>query len=261
MKLKFLLIPFLVLALGLTACGGSGSDGDSASTVSSAASPAQFTVIDTVAGTGTAAAAGNVATVSYTGWLYSDTAADHKGSEFSTSKLTIVLGSGTVISGFEDGVTGMKLGGVRTVLVPTSMAYGATGNSLIPPNAGLVFELTMLGLQSAVASPAALSTTDTAVGTGTAAVTGKTVSGTYTGWLYSDTAADHKGNEIDAGSFTFVIGDEQMIPGFDQGVAGMLAGGSRTVLVPASLAYGTTGNARVPTNSGLVYDLKLTTVQ
>jgi FKBP-type peptidyl-prolyl cis-trans isomerase FkpA len=99
------------------------------------------------------------------------------------------------------------------------------------------------------------------VGTGATAITGKSVTVKYTGWLYSSTATDHKGSQFDTGSFTFVLGSGQVIAGFDQGVQNMKVGGKRTVLIPSSLGYGATGKAGIPPNSGLVFDIEVTNVQ
>jgi FKBP-type peptidyl-prolyl cis-trans isomerase FkpA len=113
----------------------------------------------------------------------------------------------------------------------------------------------------AVASPSQLSYTDNTVGTGAQAVSGKTVNVTYTLWLYSDTASDHKGTQLESGPFSFTIGSGQAIPGFDQGVTGMMVGGTRTVLVPSSLGYGASGQGKVPPNSGLVFQIVLNSIQ
>jgi FKBP-type peptidyl-prolyl cis-trans isomerase FkpA len=113
----------------------------------------------------------------------------------------------------------------------------------------------------AVSSPAALSTIDSVVGTGTQAVNGKNVTVTYTGWLYSDTAAEHKGAQFDSGSFSFLLGAGQVVPGFDQGVVNMKVGGKRTILIPSNLGYGALGKGSIPPNSGLVFDVQLTAVQ
>jgi FKBP-type peptidyl-prolyl cis-trans isomerase FkpA len=113
----------------------------------------------------------------------------------------------------------------------------------------------------AVASPSQLSFTDNTVGTGPQAASGRTVDVTYTLWLYSDTAADHKGQQLETGPYTFMLGSGQTIPGFEQGVTGMLAGGTRTVLIPASLAYGASGQGKVPANSGLVFQVTLNSVK
>jgi FKBP-type peptidyl-prolyl cis-trans isomerase FkpA len=139
MKLKFPLIAAFVAVLGLTACGGGGG-GSTAGTM--AESPLTLTKTDSQVGTGTTATAGTTATVSYTGWLYSTSAADFKGIQFDKGAFSYTVGSNGVIAGFDQGVTGMKVGGKRVVLIPGSLAYGAAGKgTLIPPNAGLVFEI------------------------------------------------------------------------------------------------------------------------
>ena len=137
-----------VAVLSLAGCGGGGGDDSSSGNVV-VANPAQFTTTDVVLGTGAAATVGKTVTVSYTGWLYSATAADHKGTQFDSGSYTFVLGQGQTIQGFDQGVTGMLVGGKRTLLVPSSMGYGATGagNGAIPPNAGLVFDVTLTAVQ------------------------------------------------------------------------------------------------------------------
>jgi FKBP-type peptidyl-prolyl cis-trans isomerase FkpA len=151
MKLKLPLIAVFVAVLGmsagLTACGGS-----SGSTPSVAvASPATLTKTDSVIGTGPEAVSGKKVTVNYTGWLYVE-AGDHKGAQFDTSIGTgktpfiFTLGTGSVVSGFEQGVTGMKQGGKRVVLIPSNLGYGASGNGPVPPNAGLVFEIELIAV-------------------------------------------------------------------------------------------------------------------
>jgi FKBP-type peptidyl-prolyl cis-trans isomerase FkpA len=112
-----------------------------------------------------------------------------------------------------------------------------------------------------VANPAQFSATDVVLGTGTVAASGKTATVTYTGWLYSDTAADHKGTQFDTGTFSFTLGANQVIAGFDQGVTGMKVGGKRTLLIPSSLGYGASGKNAIPANAGLVFDVALTAVQ
>jgi len=117
------------------------------------------------------------------------------------------------------------------------------------------------GSNVVVANPAAFTKTDTLVGTGTEATTGKTVTVTYTGWLYSTTATNNKGTQFDSGTISFVVGSNQVISGFDQGVLGMKVGGKRTVLIPSGMAYGSTGQGAIPANAGLVFDIALTAVK
>ena len=138
-------VAVFVAVLSLAGCGGGG--GGSSSSTTTVANPAQFSATDVVLGTGTAAATGKTATVTYTGWLYSDTAADHKGTQFDAGTFSFTLGQNQVIAGFEQGVLGMKVGGKRTLLIPSSMGYGASGQGSIPPNAGLVFDVALTAVQ------------------------------------------------------------------------------------------------------------------
>ena len=91
--------------------------------------------------------------VHYTGWLYDATAPQKKGAKFDSSvdrgtPFTFPLGSGRVIKGWDQGVVGMKIGGQRTLIIPAHLAYGSRGaGDSIPPNAVLVFDVELLGLQ------------------------------------------------------------------------------------------------------------------
>lgn len=127
MKFKLPLIAAFVAVLSLTACGG-GSSG-------SAAAP-------------TVAAAGTTATVKYTGWLYSSTAANNKGTQFDTGQFAFKLGQNLVVPGFEAAVVGMKVADKKTVTIPAAQAYGANppAGSGIPPNADLVFDIELVAL-------------------------------------------------------------------------------------------------------------------
>lgn len=148
MKLKSPLACALLaasVALTLTACGGGGSS--STATTPAAVSTVAFTKTDSVVGTGTEVVAGKVITVTYTGWLYSATATGNKGTQFDTGSFSFTVGSGQVITGFDQGVLGMKVGGTRTVLIPASMGYGATAYGAIPANSDLVFTITVTAVQ------------------------------------------------------------------------------------------------------------------
>jgi FKBP-type peptidyl-prolyl cis-trans isomerase FkpA len=144
MKLSFPLAAVFAALLSLTACGGGSDSGNSNVVV---ANPAAFTKTDTVVGTGTEAVNGKKATVTYTGWLYSTTAAGNKGAQFDSGSFSFTLGAKEVIDGFDQGVVGMKVGGKRTLLIPSNLGYGASGKGSIPPNAGLVFEVTLTAVQ------------------------------------------------------------------------------------------------------------------
>jgi FKBP-type peptidyl-prolyl cis-trans isomerase FkpA len=110
-----------------------------------------------------------------------------------------------------------------------------------------------------------LVSTDVTVGTGTQATSGRTITVTYTGWLYT-TAGDHRGTRFDGssdhgGSFTFVLGGN-VITGWNQGIVGMRVGGKRTLLIPSGLGYGPAGSPpSIPANTALVFDIELLNVQ
>lgn len=113
-------------------------------------STAPFSQVDLLAGTGTAAASGNALTVNYTGWLYDPSKPDNKGLVFDTSvgktPFVFVLGSSSVITGWDQGLVGMKVGGIRRLVVPPSLAYGDVRNYSIPPYSTLVFEIELLAV-------------------------------------------------------------------------------------------------------------------
>lgn len=109
---------------------------------------APFSETDLVVGTGATAATGMTLTVNYTGWLYDASAPDDKGAVFSSSvgqsTFSFTLGSGQVIAGWEQGVPGMQVGGIRRLVIPPSLGYGGSRSGIIPPNATLVFEIELL---------------------------------------------------------------------------------------------------------------------
>ena len=104
-------------------------------------------------GTGALAEAGKNVVVHYTGWLFDAAAADNKGKKFDSSRdrgdpFRFSLGAGQVIQGWDKGVAGMKVGGQRTLVIPPELGYGARGaGGVIPPNATLVFDVELLGVE------------------------------------------------------------------------------------------------------------------
>ena len=108
---------------------------------------------DVRVGTGTEAAAGRTVTVHYTGWLYDESRPDRKGAKFDSSRdrndpFAFSLGAGQVITGWDEGVAGMKVGGQRTLTIPPAMGYGARGaGGVIPPNATLLFDVELLDVK------------------------------------------------------------------------------------------------------------------
>jgi len=108
---------------------------------------------------------------------------------------------------------------------------------------------------------------DPVPGTGAEARPGMTVSVHYTGWLYDAGAPSQRGNKFDSSkdrneAFDFPLGAGQVIPGWDQGVAGMKVGGTRVLTIPPALAYGPSGAGGViPPNATLVFEVELLEVR
>jgi FKBP-type peptidyl-prolyl cis-trans isomerase FkpA len=109
----------------------------------------ELIIEDVSVGSGAEAKAGDHVNVHYTGWLFND---GQLGKKFDSSKdrgdpFSFPLGAGHVISGWDKGVQGMKVGGVRKLTIPPEMGYGARGaGGVIPPNATLLFEVELLGV-------------------------------------------------------------------------------------------------------------------
>lgn len=136
------LIPYAVtalLALSVSACGS-----DSTPTAPSANVP--FSTVDVRVGTGAQANTGSRVTVNYAGYLYSATAVENKGTRFDAGTLPFTVGTG-VIAGFSQGVIGMRVGGLRRVIIPPSLGYGSQAQGSIPANSTLVFDIELVAVQ------------------------------------------------------------------------------------------------------------------
>lgn len=126
-------------------------------TAVTAAAPAPLHIsslgkIDTQIGTGNEAVYGSVVEVHYTGWLYNNKAGNLHGAKFDSSRdaaapFSFQVGARQVIKGWDLGVVGMKVGGKRTLLIPSFLGYGTNGSGAIPPNAHLVFDIELLNVK------------------------------------------------------------------------------------------------------------------
>ncbi len=107
-------------------------------------------IIDTVVGTGATPQRGQTCVMHYTGWLYNN---GIKGKKFDSSvdrnePFEFKVGVGQVIKGWDEGVSTMKVGGKRTLIIPPTLGYGASGaGGVIPPNAVLMFDVELLDVK------------------------------------------------------------------------------------------------------------------
>lgn len=152
------------VALLVAGCNDDGGGGGSPTDPSQV--NVEFSTTDLVDGTGAIASVGNTATVNFELWLYNPAGTASKGTRIQGSSdpnpqvpgttigpITMVVGTGQiagtqsrVITGFEQGVRGMRVGGKRRMYIPPSLAWGSTGTQSIPPNASVVFEVELTNL-------------------------------------------------------------------------------------------------------------------
>jgi FKBP-type peptidyl-prolyl cis-trans isomerase len=126
--------------------GAGGTGGPPPVTGQSNTTPSGLEYLDVVVGTGAVANAGQQVSVHYTGWL-----ADGSSFDSSVSRgqpFAFALGRGQVIKGWDEGVSGMRIGGKRRLIIPAALGYGARGApGAIPPNATLIFDVELLGVR------------------------------------------------------------------------------------------------------------------
>jgi FKBP-type peptidyl-prolyl cis-trans isomerase FkpA len=109
---------------------------------------------------------------------------------------------------------------------------------------------------------------DVKVGEGNEARSGRVVRVHYTGWLYDMKAAEKRGQKFDSSKdsnqpFEFTLGAREVIPGWDEGVAGMKVGGTRILTIPPDMGYGARGvpQAGIPPNATLMFEVELLEVK
>jgi FKBP-type peptidyl-prolyl cis-trans isomerase FkpA len=140
----------LIVAAGVFA-GGASAPAMAQAAAKAITTPSGLKVIDTKLGKGPSPKPGQICVMHYTGWLSNNGA---KGKKFDSSvdrgePFEFTIGKGQVIAGWDEGVSTMKVGGKRTLIIPASLGYGAAGagGGIIPPNATLIFDVELLGVK------------------------------------------------------------------------------------------------------------------
>lgn len=225
---------------------------------------------DLVEGDGEMPTPGQDVVVEYAAWL-------QEGEEYIASSetlgepLTFTLGSDIgVFPGWDEGVSTMRPGGKRYLVIPPELALGEQGGGRIPPNATLIMEVelvevkplllpTEISEEDFTITESGLKYYDIVEGDGAEATSGSTVTVDYTGWLTDNVKFD---SSLDRGvPFPFTLGTGAVIPGWDEGVAGMKVGGIRQLIIPAELGYGEFGSGTIPPGATLVFEVELHDVQ
>jgi len=208
----------------------------------------------------------------FTIWVQGETEDLFIGSSASSQPISFEIGLGdTVFPGWEEGNIGMKVGGVRILYIPADLGLGAAGGGDIPPGATLIMEIELKDVREPVkmsevdevdymTTDSGLMYYDIVEGDGEMPPEAATVIVHYTGWLEDGTKFD---SSLDRGEpFAFMLGQGQVIPGWDEGVATMKVGGKRQLRIPAELGYGEAGSGGViPPGATLIFDVELLAIQ
>ena len=208
--------------------------------------------------------------VHYTGWLTDGTVFDS--SVVRQEPIEFPLAG--VIKGWQEGIPGMKVGGVRRLKIPAELAYGNRQKGKIPANSTLVFEVEMLATEADPEAPVpgqkkpefpdikakewkkldnGLEIWDVEEGKGEAVKEGAKVTVFYCGWLTN-------GKEFDSnfGDRAITFGLDEVIKGWGKGIPGMKPGGVRRLKIPPELGYGKRGAGDdIPPDSVLIFEVKL----
>ena len=244
--------------------------------------------MDDSLGTGREAKANELVTIHFKGWmvpegdsveLFSDWTLNQNmnmrslgDSKVRNQPVKFVLSSNSFIKGSDEGIIGMKVGGVRSMIIPSKLAYGEKGIGFIPPNTDLkvvvelldvkdrvvakmwdvdstLFKTTASGLKYAIISE----------GDGSLAEAGKLVTVNYSGYLEDGTMFDSSVERDDP--ISFPVGQGQVIPGWDEGMQLLKKGSKARFIIPPQLGYGEMELEKIPKNSTLIFDVELVDVQ
>ena len=222
--------------------------------------------IDEVIGTGNIPKSGDKVKVHYTGTL-------EEGKKFDSSHdrnqpFEFTLGVGQVIKGWDEGLSTMKPGGKRKLIIPSNLGYGERGaGSVIPPGATLHFDVELIEVMETYVDtdfslPGREEVSDSGLrmivhkeGNGEKPNAGQTVDVHYTGLLETGTKFD---SSHDRGKpLSFPLGQGRVIKGWDEAIALMSKGEKRTLVIPPELGYGSQPKSKIPPNSTLIFEVEL----
>ena len=227
--------------------------------------PTKLVITDITEGTGAGAAAGDLIAVHYVGVLSSD--GTRFDGNFGSSPFSLTLGKGQVIKGWDEGLLGMKTGGMRQLDIPADLAYGDSGSGdIIKPGAALSFVVEMAGIIPAtnpadepkltIAGAAASSTLqskDLVEGKGEAIAAGDTVALHIVAYR-GDTGEKITSTWPEGAPVSLTLEEGGSLPGIIKGVPGMKVGGRRQMTIPFADAFGPEGNTemKLPAKTDLV---------
>lgn len=182
--------------------------------------------------------------------------------------IEFVLGKGMVIRGWEEAIPKFREGDIARLWIPYPLAYGEQGRGPIPPATNLIFDIEIIeAIEIENPKPFAVAGLDTLVlesglkyivvnqGSGKTPERGQMTIVHYTGFLPNGNIFDSSVQRNQP--FRFVVGEGQVIPGWDEGVMLMKKGARYRFIIPPDLGYGERGIGPIPPNSTLVFDVEL----
>ena len=209
-------------------------------------------------GTGREVMTDELVTVHFSGWIIQDTS--NLFSDWTNEELR------------KAAMIGMKIGGTRTIIIPSDLAYGEEGIGPIPPNSDLKLVVELLDVKERIVvemwdvDSTKLKTTESGLqysiiteGEGETADSGNVVTVHYSGFLLDGTKFDSSVERDDP--FNFLLGMGQVIPGWEEGLKLMKKGSKSRLVIPPELGYGGLSVGTIPPNSILIFDVELVDMQ
>jgi peptidylprolyl isomerase len=276
---KLLLVIFGIVSVSLIGC----SKGNDIKTLDSGL---QF--MDDSVGTGREAKTDDLISIHFKGWmvpkdtageLFTDWSMDENKNMLSlgdsksmNQPIKYVLNTGSFIKGTDEGIVGMKVGGVRTIIIPSKLAYGEAGIGFVPPNTDLKIVIELLEVKDKVVAEmwdvdsTLFKTTASGLkyaiinkGDGPAVEANKVVTVHYSGYLQDGTLFDSSIERDEP--IQFVVGQGQVIPGWDEGMLLLKKGDKARFVIPPQLGYGEMDLEKIPANSTLIFDTEIVDVK
>ena len=271
---------FFITAFAVAALTGCSNDSEIKTTESG------LQYFDETVGEGRDAKVGDLVSINFKGWvivdstnLFSDWTKDSTrlpymiGDSYRQGQaVKFVLGEDAFIRGTDEGIVGMKPNGKRMIVIPSELAYGDKGVGPIPPNSDLKVLIELVEVKDHIVAElwdvdqTKLNTTESGLmyfivdqGEGDFATDGNVVTVHYSGFLKDGTKFDSSVERDEP--FTFVIGNKQVIAGWDEGLRLLKKGGKARFVIPPSLGYGDNTAGKIPPGSTLIFDVELLDVK
>jgi peptidylprolyl isomerase len=237
-------------------------------------------------GTGRAAKFGDLVSVHFRAWVIKDSTDIYKDwSKDSTRQASTIgssiefgqpvkfkLGDSAFIKGVDEGIVGMKVGGTRTIIVPSNKAYGETGFGPVPPNSSLKVVINLVDVKDIIAakmwdidstkivtSKSGLKYVILQPGVGEKADSADLVTVHYSGFLTNGKIFDSSVERDEP--FKFRLKLQPVIPGWEEGIQLLAKGGKAKFIIPPALGYGAIPVGSIPPNSTLIFDVEVLNVE